>query len=139
MRVYIIGKEPMALVPNRDHHRSPRAYLESVMQEVLRGLGTVIEDAERLLRRFASEGEQCAGEALGDLRASVGDIHERFTKLEHRVQRKVRRRMRDTNRYAHENPWQMIGAAAAVAFVLGALSARRGLGVPATPPMGYIL
>ncbi len=94
------------------------------MQETMRDLSTVLEQAERLLRRFASEGEHCAGESLDQLRASFGDIHERFTKLEHRVQRQVRRRMRDTNRYAHENPWQMIGAAAAVAFVLGALTAR---------------
>jgi ElaB/YqjD/DUF883 family membrane-anchored ribosome-binding protein len=116
----------MALVPNYDHHGITAAYLESAMQETLRDLGTVIEDVERLFQRFASEGGQCAGESVDHLRASLGGIHERFMKLEHRVQRQVRRRMRETNRYVHENPWQTIGAAAAVAFVLGALTARRG-------------
>jgi hypothetical protein len=50
----------MALVPKHDHHGIAAAYLESAMQETLRDLGTVIEDVERLFRRFASEGGQCA-------------------------------------------------------------------------------
>ena len=95
------------------------------MQRTLRDLGTRIEDLEQLLRRLASEGEQCAGESLDHLRASLGDVQERFMKLDHQVQHQVRRRMRDINRYARENPWQMIGGAAAVAFILGALTARR--------------
>ena len=56
---------------------------------------------------------------MDQLRASLEEIRERFMKLEHRVQHQVRRRMRETNRYVHENPWQTIGAAVAVAFVLG--------------------
>lgn len=96
------------------------------MQDTLKDLGTVIEDVERLFQRFTSEGGQCASESVDQLRTSLGSIRERFTKLEHRVQHQVRRRMRETNRYVHENPWQTIGAAAAVAFVLGALTARRG-------------
>jgi ElaB/YqjD/DUF883 family membrane-anchored ribosome-binding protein len=116
----------MALVRNHDHHEIAAANWESAMQETLRDLGMVIEDVERLFQRFASEGGQCAGESVDHLRASLGGIRERFMKLEHRVQHQVRRRMRETNRYVHQNPWQTIGAAAAVAFVLGALSAWRG-------------
>jgi ElaB/YqjD/DUF883 family membrane-anchored ribosome-binding protein len=96
------------------------------MQETLRDLRTVVEDVERLFRRFASEGEQCAGESVDHLRESLGDIRERCMKLEHRVQHQVRRRIREANRYVHEHPWQTIGAAAAVAFALGAFTAWRG-------------
>jgi ElaB/YqjD/DUF883 family membrane-anchored ribosome-binding protein len=116
----------MALAPKHDHHEIGAIYLESTMQETLRDLGTVIEDVERLFRRFVSEGGECAGESVDQLRASFEDIRERIMKLEHGVQHQVRRRMRETNRYVHEHPWQTIGAVAAVAFVLGALTARRG-------------
>ncbi len=95
------------------------------MQETMRDLGTLIEDVERLSRRFASEGGQWAGESVDHLRASLEDIRKRFMKLEDRVQHQVRCRMRETNRYLHEHPWQTVGTAAAVAFVLGALTARR--------------
>jgi ElaB/YqjD/DUF883 family membrane-anchored ribosome-binding protein len=116
----------MALVRNHDHHEISAAIWESAMQATLRDLNTVIEDVERLFQRFASGSGQCAGESMDHLRASLGGIRERFMKLEHQVQHRVHRRMRETKRYVHENPWQVIGAAAAVAFLLGALTARRG-------------
>jgi ElaB/YqjD/DUF883 family membrane-anchored ribosome-binding protein len=118
----------MTIAPIYDQHRIAAIYLENAMQDTLRDLGIVIEDVERLFRRFVSDGGECAGESVDQLRASLEEIRERFMKLEHRVQHQVRRRMREANRYVHENPWQTIGAAAAVAFVLGALTARRGSG-----------
>jgi ElaB/YqjD/DUF883 family membrane-anchored ribosome-binding protein len=121
----LFRKVPMVLLRNHDHDEITAAYSESAMQDTLKDISTMIEDVERLFQRVASEGGQCAGESVDHLRESLGSIRERFTKLEHRVQHQVRRRMRETNRYVHENPWQTIGVAAAVAYVLGALTARR--------------
>ena len=88
------------------------------MQATLKDLGRFIEEADRSIRRFASEGGQCAEESLAQLR-------EGLERIEHQLQRRLRRGIRQSDRYVREHPWQTMGIVAGVAFVLGALAARR--------------
>ena len=64
-----------------------------------------------------------------DLRARIGDrvaiARERLADAEAAIVDTGRKAVRVTDDYVHENPWQSVGVAAGVAFLLGLLVSRR--------------
>lgn len=95
------------------------------MQDTLRELGILVDDVERLFQRVASEGGERLGESVEDLQSSMARLRKRFDDFQRRAPREIRRTIRSTDRYVRDNPWQTVGLAAAVGFVLGAMIARR--------------
>lgn len=69
------------------------------------------------------------GGKLDDLRARIGDrvaiARERLADAEAAIVDTGRKAVRVTDDYVHENPWQSVGVAAGVAFLLGLLVSRR--------------
>ncbi|NLF54670.1 MAG: DUF883 domain-containing protein [Thauera phenolivorans] len=93
--------------------------------KLLGDLKSLITDAEELLKLTADQ----KGEQLGDLRARIGQrmavAKERLTDAEGAIVDSGKKAVRVTDDYVHENPWQSLGVAAGVAFLLGLLVSRR--------------
>ena len=94
---------------------------ESLLDE----FSAMLTDAEELLRRAGNE----TGERAKDLRAQVEAkllaAKLRLQELEGEAVDRARAAARVTDDYVHDNPWQAVGAAAAVGFVVGMLMTRR--------------
>ncbi|ATE61424.1 DUF883 family protein [Thauera sinica] len=88
-------------------------------------LKVVVADAEELLKLTAGQ----AGEKLSDVRTRLGDrlsvAKERIADAETALVDRSKKAARATDDYVHDHPWQSVGVAAGVAFLLGLLAGRR--------------
>ena len=97
----------------------------NAMSAVSREVTNVIADAEDLIRATTA----LTGEDLARIRAQLS---KGVTAAKHSIEEMggaiaggARRTVATTDAYVHEQPWKVIGASAAVAFLLGILVARR--------------
>jgi ElaB/YqjD/DUF883 family membrane-anchored ribosome-binding protein len=79
----------------------------------------VIHGAEALLAATADLGE----EKLEDLRTTLHEDLEAARKQLGKLEARVAERATGIDDYVHENPWQVIGAAAVAGVIVGALGA----------------
>ncbi|NMG34685.1 DUF883 family protein [Azoarcus sp. TTM-91] len=88
-------------------------------------LKVVVADAEELLKLTADQ----AGEKLHDVRGRIGErlagAKERIAEAEAALLEKTKQAAHATDDYVHAHPWQSVGVAAGVAFLLGLLVSRR--------------
>ncbi len=88
-------------------------------------LKLLISDAEELLKLTADQ----QGGKLDDLRARINSrvavAKDRLADAEAAIVESGKKAVRATDDYVHENPWQSVGVAAGVAFLLGLLVSRR--------------
>ena len=100
--------------------------MEAVSKDkLIEDLKVVAQDVEDLLRVTATQtGEKVAAararaeESLRAVRTSLEDAGDE-------VAARTRAAQRATERYVQDNPWQSIGIAAGVGFLIGYLLARR--------------
>jgi ElaB/YqjD/DUF883 family membrane-anchored ribosome-binding protein len=92
---------------------------------LLDDLRQVVEDTEALLRATAGQAGERAQEARSRAEDSLRQARVRLEGLEQEVVTRARDAAHEADRYVHANPWQSIGIAAGVAFVLGLLVSRR--------------
>ena len=94
-------------------------------EQLMDDLQTVLEDAEALLS--ATTGQ--AGERIQQVRAraeeTVRAVKDRLSAAQNEVTRRAREALDDADEYVRENPWQSIGVAAGIAFLVGLLAGRR--------------
>ena len=94
-------------------------------EKLVSDLRVVISDTEELLRATAG----AAGEKVGDLRERPGirlrDAKERLIDLEVALDDKTKAAARGTHDFVHEEPWNVVGVAAALGLALGVLIGRR--------------
>lgn len=88
-------------------------------------LKLVLADAEELVKLTASDASGKLADVRSRLGEHVGTAKERLSELEDVVVTKTKEVAKATDHYVHEHPWQSIGIAAGVAFLLGMLSSRR--------------
>ncbi len=85
----------------------------------------VVADAEELLKLTAGQ----AGEKLTDVRTRLNDrlavAKDRIADADLAVRQQTKKVVDVTDDYVHKNPWQSVGVAAGVAFLLGLLVSRR--------------
>ncbi|MDO9597800.1 MAG: DUF883 family protein [Azoarcus sp.] len=88
-------------------------------------LKVVVADAEELLKLTAGQ----AGEKLSDVRVRLTDrlavAKDRIADTEAAVVAKTKKAAHATDDYVHAHPWESVGVAAGVAFLLGLLAGRR--------------
>ena len=99
--------------------------IETSRSRLVDGLAAVLGEVEDMLKRAAGE----TGERAKDLRAQV-DAKLLAAKLQleelHGVATgHAKDAARATDEYVHGHPWQAVGVAAAVGFVVGLLVSRR--------------
>ncbi|HQZ02613.1 MAG TPA: DUF883 family protein [Thauera sp.] len=99
--------------------------LQPSKDKVVDDLKSLISDAEELLKLTADQ----QGSKLDDLRARIGSrmavARDRLADAEAAIVDSGKKAARVTDDYVHENPWQSLGVAAGVAFLLGLLVSRR--------------
>lgn len=85
----------------------------------------VVADTEELLKLTTGQ----AGDKLSDVRGRLSErlvgAKERLADAEHALRENARKVAHATDDYVHAHPWQSVGIAAGVAFLLGLLSGRR--------------
>lgn len=93
--------------------------------KLINEMGTVISDAEEMLRMTADE----TGDAAASLRARVKDrmnkTKEELVRLQEAAMAKAHEVGDVADEFVHENPWQAIGVAAGIGLVVGMLISRR--------------
>jgi ElaB/YqjD/DUF883 family membrane-anchored ribosome-binding protein len=92
---------------------------------LMKDLRNVLEDAEALLNATAGQ----AGERIQNARAraeeTVRVARESLSHTTEELTERAREAATETDRYVRDNPWQAVGIAAGVAFVIGLLLSRR--------------
>ena len=87
-------------------------------------LQTVIRDSEELLKASAAFAGDKIEQARMRAKESLRSAKERLAGLSDDVVSQTQDFMGKGNHYVRDNPWQAIGFAAAIGFVLGALLTR---------------
>jgi ElaB/YqjD/DUF883 family membrane-anchored ribosome-binding protein len=99
--------------------------LQPSKDKIVDDLKSLISDAEELLKLTADQ----QGGKLDDLRARINGrvalAKDRLADAEAAIVDTGKKAVRATDDYVHENPWQSVGVAAGVAFLLGLLVSRR--------------
>ena len=85
----------------------------------------VIADVEELLKATAGQAGERVGEARSRAEKTLHHARKRLEDLEDNTLASARHAVGEADRYVRDNPWQSIGIAAGVAFVIGVLVGRR--------------
>jgi ElaB/YqjD/DUF883 family membrane-anchored ribosome-binding protein len=98
---------------------------ESTRAKIADEFATAMSEAQDMLHRAASE----TGDKARDLRSQVETklLHAklRMQELEGEAVDRAKNAARATDDYVHDHPWQAIGIAAIIGFVVGLLMNRR--------------
>ncbi|MEP7183714.1 MAG: DUF883 family protein [Betaproteobacteria bacterium] len=98
---------------------------QSTRERLVDEFGTVLSEAEEMLKKAATE----TGEKAKDLRSQVEAklLHAKLAlqEIEGQAIDQAKAAARATDDYVHDHPWQAIGIAAAVGFAVGLLINRR--------------
>jgi ElaB/YqjD/DUF883 family membrane-anchored ribosome-binding protein len=86
---------------------------------------TVLSEAEDMLKRAANETGEKAKDLRSQVEAKLLSAKLRMQELQGQALDRAKEASRATDDYVHAHPWQAIGAAAAVGFVVGLLMNRR--------------
>ena len=94
-------------------------------KSTVKDFSDVLDDADTLLRQAAAE----TGERASDLRSQVAakllSAKLKLQDLQDYAVDRAKAAARVTDDYVRDNPWQAIGAAAALCFLIGVLISRR--------------
>lgn len=88
-------------------------------------LRAVLEDAEALLSATAGQAGERIQKARDRATETVRAARERLVDTQEEVARRAREAAKETDTYVRDNPWQAVGIAAGVAFIIGVLVSRR--------------
>ncbi|HXU52158.1 MAG TPA: DUF883 family protein [Casimicrobiaceae bacterium] len=99
--------------------------IERTRDQLVDDFAAVLSEAEDMLKKASQE----TGDRARDLRAQVEAkllaAKLRLQEMQGDAVDRARDAARATDDYVHDNPWQAVGAAAAVGFVVGMLMTRR--------------
>jgi ElaB/YqjD/DUF883 family membrane-anchored ribosome-binding protein len=98
---------------------------ESVSSDqLIADLQAVVRDAESLLKATASHAGAKVNEARSRAEETVRKAKERMSEVEQEALAKAKELAGDADRYVRQNPWQAIGIAAGIGFLVGLLARR---------------
>jgi ElaB/YqjD/DUF883 family membrane-anchored ribosome-binding protein len=95
------------------------------MDKLIEDLRTVIADTEELLKATANQAGTRIAEARVKLEESLTVAKARITEAQEAAFARTKTAARATDLYVRANPWNAVGIAAGVGFVLGVLITRR--------------
>jgi ElaB/YqjD/DUF883 family membrane-anchored ribosome-binding protein len=85
----------------------------------------LVADSEELLRATAAQAGEKAVAARERIQATLVTTKAKLIEAERAIIDKTKQAARVTDDYVHDNPWQAVGIAAGVGFLLGLLIGRR--------------
>jgi ElaB/YqjD/DUF883 family membrane-anchored ribosome-binding protein len=115
-------------VPRRPHFECP-FLLEPPMtltrEKLVDDFSEMLTEAEDLMKRAANETGERAKDLRTQVEAKLLAAKLRLQELQGDAVDQAKAAARVTDDYVHDNPWQAIGAAAAIGFVVGLMMNRR--------------
>lgn len=94
-------------------------------EKLVTDLKTLIGDTEEMLRATAGQAGEKIVVARERIQASLAVYKDKLIDAERAVMEKTKEAARATDEYVHEHPWQAVGVAAGIGFLLGLLVSRR--------------
>jgi ElaB/YqjD/DUF883 family membrane-anchored ribosome-binding protein len=85
----------------------------------------LVADTEELLRATANQAGEKVAVARERMQATLATTKAKLIDAERALLDKTREAAKATDAYVHDNPWQAVGVAAGVGFLLGLLIGRR--------------
>lgn len=98
---------------------------EASADRLMSDLRAVLEDAEALLSATAGQAGEKIQRARERATETVRVARERLSDAQEQVVKQAKVAAKETDNYVRENPWQAVGIAAGVAFIIGVLVSRR--------------
>ena len=103
----------------------PAARTERSRKAIVQDFGDVLGEAETLLRQAAKETGDKASDLRSQVEAKLLAAKLKLQDLQDDAIDQAKAAARATDDYVRDNPWQAIGAAAAVGFLIGVVVSRR--------------
>jgi ElaB/YqjD/DUF883 family membrane-anchored ribosome-binding protein len=97
----------------------------SSADRLMTDLRAVLEDAEALLSATAGQAGEKIQRARERATETVRVARERLSDAQEQVVKQAKVAAKQTDDFVHDNPWQAVGIAAGVAFIIGVLVSRR--------------
>lgn len=94
-------------------------------EKLVADLKVVVSDAEELLRATASQAGEKVVAARERIQASLATAKVKLADAERIALEQAKKAAKATDEYVHEHPWNAVGIAAGVGFILGLLISRR--------------
>lgn len=94
-------------------------------EKLVADLKILIGDTEELLRATAGQAGEKIATARERIQASLAVYKDKLADAERALLERTKEAARATDEYVHDNPWQAVGVAAGIGFLLGMLIARR--------------
>ena len=94
-------------------------------EQLLKQLSKLVEDIEGLAAASTHAGAEGAASVSDHIKEALNDAHTRIRNVEQGLKRGAVDSVKSADSYVRNNAWVSVGVAAAIAFLLGALSARR--------------
>jgi ElaB/YqjD/DUF883 family membrane-anchored ribosome-binding protein len=94
-------------------------------QKLFADAKVVLDDVDALLKQAASATGKQAEELREQAAEALHKARLRMGEAQVTLREQTRKTLRDTDSWVHANPWQAVGVAAGVAFLLGLLVSRR--------------
>ena len=101
------------------------ASASSASQALSREFNSFLADVEDLVKETAALGGDELAQTRARLSKRISAARDSIGELGDNLAEQGRRTATATNDYVHEQPWKVIGASAAAAFLLGFVLARR--------------
>jgi ElaB/YqjD/DUF883 family membrane-anchored ribosome-binding protein len=99
--------------------------MRTTREKLVDDFAEMLTEAEDLMKRAASETGDRAKDLRSQVEAKLLAARSRLQEMQGDAVDSAKAAARVTDDYVHDNPWQAIGAAAAVGFVIGLLMNRR--------------
>jgi ElaB/YqjD/DUF883 family membrane-anchored ribosome-binding protein len=93
--------------------------------KLLEDFNKVVTDTEELLRSMATVGGEKASSWRASVEENLRDAKQRLATLQDSALETTREAATAADEYVRANPWQAIGVAAGVGFLVGLLMSRR--------------
>ena len=99
--------------------------MKADQEALMSDLQDALSDTESMLSDLASDGGQMAKDLRQRLTDNLQNVKAKLIETEELVTEKAKYAAKATDDYVHENPWQSIGVAVGVGFLVGMLVSRR--------------
>lgn len=93
--------------------------------KLVEDLKAVVSSTEELLKATAAQTGEQVESARARVQASLRDVKAALASAQAKVVERAKEAARATDEYVHGHPWQSVGLAATVGFLIGFLVGRR--------------
>jgi ElaB/YqjD/DUF883 family membrane-anchored ribosome-binding protein len=99
--------------------------MNDLNEKLVTDLKTVSDDVQQILQATAGDARQELAGARERLRQSAERMNRRLADIEARAVARTKAAAAESDRYVRDHPWQAIGVAGAVGFLIGLVLTKR--------------